>query len=148
MEWEASFFVGPMQDPPPELFRFPNVHFLPPVPPEILPSMASQAACLIMPYSDSEVTRAMQPLKLKEYLAAGRAVVARKLPSTEPWADACHLVSTSEDFADRVVMSFEESLLPNHRDARRRLSKESWATKANEFYQYVEQSFNDRQQVS
>jgi hypothetical protein len=35
-----------------------------------------------MPYADLAATRAMQPLKLKEYLATGRPVVVRDLPAT------------------------------------------------------------------
>ncbi len=46
---------------------------------EELPALAQQASVLIMPYADLPVTRVMQPLKLKEYLATGRPVVAAPL---------------------------------------------------------------------
>ena len=43
--------------------------------------------CLVMPYVDQPVTRAMQPLKLKEYLATGKPVVVRDLPANREWAE-------------------------------------------------------------
>ena len=45
----------------------------PALPFERLPALAREAAVLVMPYADLPVTRAMQPLKLKEYLATGQA---------------------------------------------------------------------------
>ncbi len=61
--------VGPRDNPEPELLRLPRVRILPPMPFADLPVLAARAAVLIAPYADLPVTRAMQPLKLKEYLA-------------------------------------------------------------------------------
>ena len=58
--------VGPQDDPDPELFRLSRVRSLPPVPFADLPSLAAASSVLVMPYADLPVTRAMQPLKLKE----------------------------------------------------------------------------------
>ena len=60
------------------------------------PALAREAAVLVMPYADLPVTRAMQPLKLKEYLATGRPVVVRDLPATRAWADCLDLAGTPE----------------------------------------------------
>ena len=65
---------------------------------EELPRLAREAGVLVMPYADLPVTRAMQPLKLKEYLATGRPVVVRDLPATRPWADCLDLADTAEEF--------------------------------------------------
>ncbi len=83
-----------------------------------------------MPYADLPVTRAMQPLKLKEYLATGRPVVVRSLPSTGAWRDALDAVSTSEEFAAAVLARLGGEAPAGQAAARRRLSGESWAAKA------------------
>jgi len=54
----------------------------------------SAADVIIMPYADRPVTRAMQPLKLKEYLATGKPVVVRNLPATRGWTDCLDLADT------------------------------------------------------
>jgi hypothetical protein len=75
-------FRGPQEAPDPELAKFATLG--PPVPFERLPALAAAADVLIMPYADLPVTRAIQPLKLKEYLATGKPVVVADLPATRP----------------------------------------------------------------
>ncbi|MBX2851978.1 MAG: hypothetical protein KTR15_09560 [Phycisphaeraceae bacterium] len=96
-----------------------------------LPAYAAASNVLIMPYTDAPVTRAMQPLKLKEYLATMKPVVVRDLPSTRPWADCCDLASDSETFV-RVVQERSKTGTPQQQiEARnRRLTSESWTATA------------------
>jgi hypothetical protein len=104
---------------------------------ERLPTLARGASVLVMPYADLPVTRAMQPLKLKEYLASGRPVVVRDLPATREWSDACDLVETPEEFS-RVVRDRMRTGLPGtQQSARERLSDESWAAKARTFERWL-----------
>ncbi|MEM1210403.1 MAG: glycosyltransferase, partial [Planctomycetota bacterium] len=98
---------------------------------ERLPQLAAAADVLVMPYRDMPVTRAMQPLKLLEYLATYKPVVVRRLPATEAWADCCDVVETAEEFV-RVCRERAEGGLPaDQRAAReRRLPRESWSEKS------------------
>ena len=98
-----------------------------------LPALARAAATLIMPYADLPVTRAIQPLKLKEYLATGRPVVVRSLPATRPWADCLDLAEDAESFARLVVRRVEEGCSEDQTRARSRLQGENWETKAEQF---------------
>jgi len=102
-----------------------------PAPMTDLPAYAAASQVLIMPYIDAPVTRAMQPLKLKEYLATMKPVVVRDLPSTRPWADCCDLASDEESFV-RLVRERAQTGIPDaQRVARqRRLVTESWTAKA------------------
>jgi hypothetical protein len=90
-----------------------------------------------MPYVDEPVTRAMQPLKLKEYLATGKPVVVRDLPANRDWADALDLASTPEQFTALVHERLETGLPAGQRDVRRRLGDESWSAKAEQFARIV-----------
>ncbi len=122
--------LGPQQDPDPKLLRLPRVEMRPPVPFAELPNWAARASVLIMPYVDEPVTRAMQPLKLKEYLATGRAVVTRHLPAVNEWDDCLDAVSTPRAFADRVIERIHTGVPVGQHSARRRLAEESWDAKA------------------
>ena len=93
---------------------------------------------LIAPYADLPVTRAMQPLKLKEYIATGKPVVVRKLPATEPWADCVDVVETPEEFATVVMERLQLGLPDTQRRARQRLESESWAAKAEQFERWLD----------
>lgn len=129
--------VGPQDNPDPELFKLPRVEVKPAVGYSELPALAASAGVLIMPYADLPVTRAMQPLKLKEYLATGKPVVVRKLPSTESWADCCDVCDSPESFAAAVNLRLREGVPASQLAARERLNAESWAAKAALFESYL-----------
>ncbi|MGL6075671.1 MAG: glycosyltransferase [Fimbriiglobus sp.] len=130
--------VGPKEDPDPELQALPRVVVLPPVSMDRLPDLASRATVLMMPYIDAPVTQAMQPLKLKEYLATGKPCVVRRLGTTEAWADALDLAATPREFAEQVKQRVTEPTIPDSQaKARERLQSESWRAKAEQFEKWV-----------
>jgi hypothetical protein len=122
--------VGPRDDLDPELLALPRVVYHPPLPFATLPRLARESSALIMPYADLPVTRAMQPLKLKEHLATNRTVVVRSLPATRPWADCLDLAEDAGSFARLVVRRLAEGVSPEQVGARSRLQGESWEAKA------------------
>lgn len=129
--------IGPEDRPDPELYRLPRVIRRPAVSLSELPAIAAATSVLVMPYADLPVTRAMQPLKLTEYLATGKPAVVRDLPATRPWADALDVCVTPQEFAAAVRRRLVEGLPPAQRLARRRLDAEDWSSKAREFARLV-----------
>lgn len=132
--------IGPEQDPDPRVLS--NERVLRPgsVPYSELPRIASEADVLVMPYADLPVTRAMQPLKLKEYLATGLPVVATSLPANREWGDALDLVDEPLAFARRVLERAAAALPANQARARLRLRDETWAAKAQQFERWIRRS--------
>ncbi|MFZ4759986.1 MAG: hypothetical protein ACOYLX_17610, partial [Burkholderiaceae bacterium] len=122
----------------PTLARLPRVALRPAVPAARLAAIAAHASVLVMPYIDAPVTRAMQPLKLKEYLATGRPAVVRALPSTEPWRDACDVRSDAQGFAQAVLARLDGRLPPAQATARERLNDEGWDRKAMHFEAWLD----------
>jgi glycosyltransferase involved in cell wall biosynthesis len=129
--------IGPKDNPDPEVDRVPRVVCLPPLPFERLPQVAREAAVLVMPYADLPVTRAMQPLKLKEYLATGKPTVVRDLPSTREWADCLDLAAAPDEFAWKVCQRLQTGVPREHQAARARLAQEGWAEKARQMEQWM-----------
>jgi len=130
--------AGPEQDADPELSRLANVVKTGALPFADLPKLARLADVLMMPYVDRPVTRAMQPLKLKEYLATGKPVVVRDLPANREWADSLDLASSAEGFAHAVVMRLRHGIDPAQTVARERLRHEGWKAKAVEFQEWLD----------
>jgi glycosyltransferase involved in cell wall biosynthesis len=131
--------VGPVVVHDHRLSRHPRIGFHGAMKFEDLPQLAAQAAALIMPYRQIPATAAMQPLKLKEYLATGLPCIVRRLPATEPWQDCADVASTSDEFASLVLSRLEGGLPPAQRAARARLHGESWLAKAQQFNDVLRQ---------
>lgn len=122
--------IGPQQDPDPLILALPNVKTLPSQAITTLPAIANQASVLVMPYADVPVTRAMQPLKLKEYLATGKPVVVNRLPSTDAWSDCLDVAETPRQFSCLVRERMSSGIPTSQDAARKRLQQESWSSKA------------------
>lgn len=125
--------AGPEDEPDAELRRLPRVKLLGALPLKSLPRMAQAASVLIMPYADLPVTQAMQPLKLKEYLATGKPAVVRNLPANKTWSDCLDVVETPSEFVSKVKERISNGILAKQMLARRRLVDESWKSKAETF---------------
>lgn len=125
--------AGPQQSPDPVLAQLPNTRFPGSVAYDDLPELAAGADVLVMPYIDAPVTRAMQPLKFKEYLATGKPVVARDLPATSAWRDAADLTGDAQAFVELVLARATGGVTPGQTHARKRLAGESWSRKAKQF---------------
>jgi hypothetical protein len=131
-------FVGPQDAPGSDLVRLPRARVLPPVPFGDLPALAARASVLIAPYADLPVTRAMQPLKLKEYIATGKPVVVRRLPATAGWGDCVDLVDTPEAFVRAVLDRLRAGVPEGQRLARVRLEGEGWGVKAERLARWLD----------
>lgn len=129
--------VGPQQDADAALKRIEHLVMLPADTYDQLPRYAFAAEVLVMPYRDSPVTRAMQPLKLKEYLATGKPAVVRALPATRAWADAADVVDSAQAFAATALNRLETGLPSDQATARRRLEAEAWSEKARQFMKLI-----------
>ena len=129
--------VGPEQDPDPVLREMSRLVRLPAMSFDQLPALAQEAAVLVMPYADLPVTRAMQPLKLKEYLATDRPVIVADLPSTRPWSEALDVVGTPAEFSNAVRLRIQSGLPPSQRTARTGLVSESWTAKSAAFERLI-----------
>lgn len=127
---DTLIFIGPQQDPDPEILALPNVVIRPPQPLSVLPGIAARADVLMMPYANLPVTRAMQPLKLKEYLATGRPVVVNRLPSTDSWEDCLDVSNSPLEFSRMVQRRLTEGVPGEQLQSRRRLHQESWSAKS------------------
>lgn len=122
--------VGPTQAHHPAIATLDGVCLPGPVSYDDLPRVAALADVLVMPYTNTPATRAMQPLKLKEYLATGKPAVLRGLPATREWSDAADIVDSAEMFARTAAERVRTGLPEAQRRARQRLRAESWDAKA------------------
>jgi len=92
-----------------ELAGLPNVHCLGPRPHGDLPAYLDRFDACLIPFRDEPLTRTVDPVKLYEYLARGRPVVAVRTPALEAFSRVCALASGREAFLKALQRAVEES---------------------------------------
>ncbi len=105
-----------------------NVEWLGEIDYEHLPEVLSRATTCLLPYTDSAFNRASFPLKVLEYLAAGRRVVATNLPAMV-WLDTelVSIAARASDFTPLVLASVASPLGQQEVAQRRAFaSRHSW----------------------
>ena len=85
-----------------------NVHMLGEKPYAELPAYLHGFDACIIPFKDTELIRATHPVKIYEYLAAGKPVVASDMQELHSMSDVCYLASSKEDFAAKLDEAVSE----------------------------------------
>lgn len=129
--------MGPLMpgSPVADLAR-PNIHLVPSQPrPELAAAVRSVDACVLL-HRETPLTRAMSPLKLYEYLAGGRPVVATDLSPAHGIDERVVFVAPGGD----VVRAAESALAMGPMSERERLrfvDDNSWARRHEAFLDLV-----------
>src|SRR5439155_3472018 len=79
-----------------------NVHFLGQKPYQLLPAYAKGFDIAILPFVMNELTLAANPLKLREYLAAGLPVVSSAIPEAKGLGTLMRAAHSLADFLDQM----------------------------------------------
>jgi glycosyltransferase involved in cell wall biosynthesis len=90
------------------LERRENVHFLGLKSKSELPRYLGNIRCALMPWALKGHIPFAYPLKLHEYLAAGRAVVATDLPELAPYDDVISIARDHNEFIDLVKAALRD----------------------------------------
>ncbi len=106
----------------------PNIHFLGRRPYADLPAYCRQFDVGLIPFKVNELTRAVNPIKLREYLAAGLPVVSTPMLEVQRYS---RLISTA-DSPSAFALALDAVLMcaPSEREMRaREMSAEAWPAK-------------------
>jgi len=96
-EW-TFLLIGRLAVDPGRLPTLPNVQFAGPQPYTSLPNWAKAFDVAIIPYRPTRQVMNSNPLKLREYLATGKPVVAVSAPEIDQFADYVHIARSPEEF--------------------------------------------------
>ncbi|HTY43276.1 MAG TPA: glycosyltransferase, partial [Thermoanaerobaculia bacterium] len=103
----------------------PNVHRFGEVPYEKLPAWVAGFDVCTIPFERSPLTEATNPVKVYEYLATGKPIVARRLPELEALGSAVSLYDRGEDFAGALEQAVREDPAAPVVERRRALAREN-----------------------
>jgi glycosyltransferase involved in cell wall biosynthesis len=85
-----------------------------PVAPENVPGLLAESDVGIIPFHDTPLTRAIHPVKLYEYLAAGLPVVATDLEEIRRIGSPARLARSASEWVDAVRAAISGGKLPEH----------------------------------
>jgi glycosyltransferase involved in cell wall biosynthesis len=115
---------------------FPNIHLLGQKPYSLLPSYCRGFDVALMPFRLNELTLNANPLKVREYLAAGLPVVSTAIPEVEI-LKVCRIGRDHEGFLREIDEALSE---PGPSAMRSETVRgESWEARLNDIRAYVEQ---------
>lgn len=129
-------FVGPVEDGI-TLPQAPNITYRGKVPQEDLPTQLQAMQVCTLPYAMTQRNHYANPTKVREYLAAGRAVVATRQPGLADITGDVSIANTTEEFVSAlsaklaVVAKLDQAELAAHRAAiADPMQNETWAARA------------------
>lgn len=116
------------------LRRFPNVHILGHRPYESLPAYCKGFDVAMVPFPINEVTLNANPLKAREYLAAGLPVISTAIPEVEVLG-CCRIARHRDEFVEQIKAALAQ---PGPCAARSdAICHESWEARLEEIKPYV-----------
>ncbi len=125
----ANFvFIGEVFEDIRRIAALPNVRFIDRRPYSMLPAFCAAFDVAILPFKCDEMTKFINPIKLREYLAAGLPVVSTPLPEAEIYAPHVKIAQTVDEFVDACNNAIDTDT-EEMRTIRANLMKsESWSS--------------------
>ena len=116
----------------------PNVRLLGQKPYASLPAYCRAFDVGLIPFKRDELTEKANPLKLREYLAAGLPVVSSDLPEVRKYKDLVHLASGADGFIAGVERALAERSETAARARVEAMKHESWEARVEEISELIE----------
>jgi hypothetical protein len=123
-------FIGARRSVPSEIAQESNIEILRPVPYAELPEAIAHWSAAWIPFRMNDLTRGVNPLKCREYLAAGLATFSAPLPALHELQPAVVLGETTDD-VERFLFGLETKESIGARVRRRRaMTQHGWRARA------------------
>jgi len=104
----------------------PNVHLLGQQPYSALPAYCRGFDVGVIPFRMNELTLRVNPLKLREYLAAGLPVVSTPLPEVVRYNGVVHIAVNRDGFLREIESALGERTSETDRGRVEAMRSESW----------------------
>ncbi|USD35713.1 glycosyltransferase [Ferrimonas sp. SCSIO 43195] len=122
--------IGDNHSCPGALLAKPNVHHLGRLPHDQLAAYAQHFDVALLPFLQTPQIAACDPLKLREYLAAGVPVVGTDFDAARDYACGVQLATTREEFVAMVLMSLISR--PSVAEIRMQVLGQGWGDRADQ----------------
>lgn len=108
-----------------------------------LPHYLQHSDCLIIPFEYSILTKSIYPLKINEYLASGKPVVATAFSEDiQDFSDVAYIVETDEEFLQSIDQSMLEDSKTKVTSRVTKAAQNTWQYRASLFWATIESELN------
>lgn len=136
------FLVGPVQGEEHKevgLDKMPNVIFAGPRKITELPAYLQYFDCVIIPFKKNTLTRSIYPLKINEYLAAGKPIIATHFSEDiYTFREVAYVMDTHESFIETIDIAIEENNEARKQARIQVASQNTWAARVEQFWKIIE----------
>jgi glycosyltransferase involved in cell wall biosynthesis len=103
-----------------------------------LPAYLRYFDCVIIPYRKTILTKSIYPLKINEYLAAGKPVIATHFSDDiYSFRDVAYIVGSNEEFIQMIDKAINEDS-PELQQKRLQVAEQNtWVVRAKQFWDIV-----------
>jgi glycosyltransferase involved in cell wall biosynthesis len=137
----SVLLVGPLERGVDRVPRRPNLHLLGVRPYASLPAILAGLDVLLIPFKITKLTQAVNPIKLYEYCATGKPIVATPLEEVLAHDGVCLVGDGPTAFLDAVEAALAEAAAvnPSHASARQALARAStWEKRVADLVQFID----------
>ncbi len=141
-EWNIVL-VGPADEvfASSQLHKMKNVHFLGPKHIDNIPSYIKGFDVCLNPQLINHITVGNYPLKVDEYLAMGKPIVATKTEAmAETFAKHVYLAETTEDYIQMITCALTDNSPPVVKARKAFAATHTWENCVNEIYRAIEET--------
>jgi teichuronic acid biosynthesis glycosyltransferase TuaH len=135
---EDAFFTGS------RLHSIPNIHFLGRKPLQQLPAYIRSFDVCINPQLINTITRGNYPLKIDEYLAMGKPVVATRTKAMKLFGDYTYLADSPEEYPPLIAKALAENSPESEKKRIRFARSHTWENSVNELYKVILKHLSDK----
>lgn len=129
-------FIGRVHVDISEISGFKNTYFLGEKAHSLLPTYCQHWTASLLPFIRNEQIKACNPLKLREYLAAGKPIISTSFPAAMEYKHSISIVSNSSD----MVTALEQTINDGNQKARQRMvTKHTWEARANQVSKWLDE---------
>lgn len=123
-----------------QLHEIPNIHFLGRRPLAQLPAYIQTFDVCINPQLNNTITRGNYPLKIDEYLAMGKPVVATRTGAMKLFGDYTYLADSPEEYPALLQKALAEDSPENQRERIAFARTHTWENSVNDLYKAIRQA--------
>ena|SRR5579872_6652162 len=130
------------------LQRFANVRILGQKPYADLPKYCRVFSVGLVPFVINELTRSVNPIKLREYLSAGLPVVATDLPEIRAYNTWCEIAQSRDEFLEACERAISADSPDRRRKRSDAMAAETWEARVAEIGRIVSEVIDRRSEAA